>query len=279
MFRLHAKRRGCGASASRARLSGPETSEGGGGTRRSSTSVAGNGWVKLAHAERPNTGWGAHRAAPRARRLTAPKRVAWRAPPHTVPIRRSPPTPGRAARGRAAARKHAVDMATSCARPRHRGGGSRSEGQTRSGSVPLNHDSATRQGAGQAATCPAPSSSSCMQHPGCGPRRVTRDAAERGSPRLAPSTAPSRATRRTAGDQARRVVRSPAPIRHTRVRDPPYRYKPHTGSRRERDPAGFLDRAVARAWAHLDRGAGPGDNTPFLVAGKATRPPRARRVP
>ena len=125
MFRLHAKRRGCGAK--HVPRGAPETrnelGQGGhGGAPHRSRATA----RPLAHAERPNTGWGGivrHRAPAASRHpKRQAKRVAWRAPPHGVPLQSNPPTPGKTARGKADARKHAVDMDTSCPAEAPRGG-------------------------------------------------------------------------------------------------------------------------------------------------------------
>lgn len=279
----------CSDSALSARLRGearsawgdsrdPNDKRGGRGQARRLTSVTRNGTATRACGTAEGR-LGVHRAAPRARRREgAPKGGLARA------VAQSPNTSqtiGGTARCKPPHGSTPLTWAPPARPPKGTRGGSRSEGH-RGPAPSRRHGPASRpkeQGSGKAATLPTPSSSSCMQHPGVGVGSAHKARrAVRGPTRVAPSSAPSRATRRTAGDQARRVGRSPAPTRHTRVRDPPYRYKPHKTRDGGRDPAGFLDRIDARARAHRQRGTGPGHDTPFLIAYEAPRPNRARRV-
>lgn len=179
----------------------------------------------LTGAERPSTGWG---AIVRHRVPAATKGVAGHAPPHRVPLQRNPPTLGRTAQCKLPHGSTPLTWDTSG--QKNVGGWSRSGGHRRP-APSRERGSASRERADGAATLPTPSSSSCMQHPGVGPRRDTEATANAAPPsraehRPVKSHAPHRR------GQARRVGRSPVPARHTRVRDPPYRYKPHMVSRR-----------------------------------------------
>lgn len=222
MFRLHALGAAAGQSTS-GKAPRPETNEGGKGHHGGTTSVTGNGPTThgCRTAERR---MGGHCAAPRARRHEG---GGWARAAAQSPITRKPANTRANGTMQAAARKHAVDMG-------HLGpknvGGSRSGAHRRS-APSRGHGSASHKRANGAATLPTPSSSSCMQHPGVGPGRVTEDTAN--------AAPPSRAEHRPfkghgphRRGRARRVGRSPIPSRHTRVRDPPYRYKPHMSSRR-----------------------------------------------
>lgn len=211
---------------------------------------------RLTDAERPSIGWGAivwHRA-PAATEGSLARAAA------QSPITWKPANTRLNGTMQAATRKHAVDMG-------HLGpknvGGVKIRGAPKAGSVPRAR----------------------LRHPRTGER--DRDASDavlivlhatsrgragarheghrkRGSPvsRRAP---PPRGPRAAPPGQARRVGRSPGPARHTRVRDPPYRYKPHMSSRRQR-PADFLDHVDARTGAHRRRDTGPGHDFPSLIA-------------
>lgn len=228
MFRLHALGAAAGQSTSGG-APGPETNEGGKGGHGGTTSVTGNGPTTRGcrTAERRMAG---HCAAPRARHRGGARGGGSARAAAQSPITKKPANTRPNRTMQAAARKHAVDMG-------HLGpknvGGVEIRGAPEAGSVPRTRLRLPRTGRRDRDARGAVLIFLHATSRGRG-RRERRRTPRTRIHRLAPSTAPSRATRRTAGDRARRVGRSPVPARHTRVRDPPYRYKPHVSSRREK---------------------------------------------
>ena len=268
-----------GAHDSRDGSRGPENGGGGKGPR-GATSIACNGTTAHACSTTGAPAGGGHRAAPRAcRRQGHPRRVAGHAPPHDVPSCRGPPTLDRTALMQAAAPKRAVDAGASGRQTEGPKGGYGSEGHHAEPTPSRGHGPASHKRAAAPRRFRRRPHRLACNIPGSGRGEARRGTATSGSPRLAPSTAPSRATHRTAGDQARRVGRSPVPSKgHTGSR-PSVVIQAAQESAARGDPADFLDRIDARARAHRQRGAGPGHDTPSLIAYQAPRAPRARRVP
>ena len=180
----------------------------------------------LTGAGQPSTGWGAivrHRV-PAATKGGGRARAAAQSP-----ITRKPANTRPNGTMQAAARKHAVDMGH--LGPKKRRGMVEIRGTPpKAGSVPRTRLRLPRTGDGPRRFRRRPHRLACNV-PGSGPGRGTEETVNTAPPsraehRPVKSHAPHRRGR------ARRVSRSPVPARHTRVRDPPYRYKPHMSSRR-----------------------------------------------
>lgn len=177
---------------------------------------------RLADAERPSTGWGplCGTACP------PPQGVAGHAPPYRVPFK--PADTRLNGTLQAAARKHAVDMDTSG--PKNGGGRVEVRGAPKADSVPRTRLRLPRTGRRDR---DASGAVLIVLHATSRGRVGARHGGyrERGSPvsrRAPPRQGPRAAPPRTEPDGSA-VARFRL---GTRVRDPPYRYKPHMRSRR-----------------------------------------------